>query len=291
MAINLQWCRQLNFIFTREAIFDVMEEESLAPNTCCQFIQSSAIALTISNISFVAANEGYLTTLNTWKKIQLSRQEDDKDMEQWEVLQAMIDHLLITATLWSPLRYMNKQKGNEDSFSNNIVRPFLTCTFGRLPDVKLRGNGDRFSCGNELDKELKFPDFSVTMDCYNRSLGEHYLVIAEVKPPSASQDEFDDDYIKLPNLMKSALDWQIAQGYGGGTVVGILVQGWNVLVFNIVLEHEAIYEVKNIGQFMLIADRTQMSQLLSICPVLVKAKVNVKLLICLVSLGTVDFHN
>ncbi|KAF9432553.1 hypothetical protein BGZ76_010640 [Entomortierella beljakovae] len=259
-----------------EAMLDITEVEKLAQNTCCQPIRSSAIALAISDISFIAANEGYLTTLNAWKKVQLSWQEDNDHAEQWEVLQAMIDHLLITATLWSPLRYTNKQKGNEDSFSHNIVRPFLTCAFGRLSGLKLRGNGDRFTCGDELDKELKFPDFSVTMDCYNKSLGEHYLVIAEVKSPSASQDELDDDHIKLSNLMKSALDWQISQGYGDGTVVGILVQGWKVFVCHIVLEHEAIYELRNIGQFMLIADHTQMAQLLSICPVLVQAKAMVE---------------
>ncbi|KAF9429195.1 hypothetical protein BGZ76_001677 [Entomortierella beljakovae] len=184
----------------------------------------------------------------------------------------MLDHLFITATLWSPLKYTSKRKGNEDSFCANVVRPFLTCAFGHLPGIKLRGNGDRFTCGDELDKELKFPDFSVTMECYRKSFGENYLVVAEVKPPTASQDELDNDYIKLPNLMKSALDHQIAQGYEEGTVIGILVQGWSVFVFYMTLEHEAIYELKNIGQFRLISDHTQMAQTLSICPILVEAK-------------------
>ncbi|KAK3815470.1 MAG: hypothetical protein J3Q66DRAFT_389294 [Benniella sp.] len=65
---------------------------------------------------------------------------------------------------------------------------------------------------------------------------------------------------------------QITQGYGGGTVVGVLVQGWRVLVFNVALEHEAVYEPRNIGQFRLVADHTQMGQLLTMCPVLIEAK-------------------
>ncbi|KAF9581379.1 hypothetical protein BGW38_001631 [Lunasporangiospora selenospora] len=111
---------------------------------------------------------------------------------------------------------------------------------------------------------------------YVKTLSEHYLVVVEVKPPSATQSELDDDYIKLPNLMKSALDWQINQGYSDGTVVGFLIQGWKTLVFYIALEHEAIYELRNVGQFHLIADHTQMAQVLSICPVLMKAKEMVK---------------
>ncbi|KAF9433530.1 hypothetical protein BGZ76_009320 [Entomortierella beljakovae] len=266
---------QLNFIFTREAMLDITGQEKLSPATCCEPIRSSAMTRAMSCLSFTAANEGYLVTMKAWKRIQLE-QEDSEHEEQWEVLQVMVDHLLITATLWSPLSYISRRKGNEDSFTSNIVRPFLTCAFGSLPNVKLRGNGDRFTCGNELDKELKFPDFSVTMDCYRKALGEHYLVIAEVKPPTASQKELDDDYIKLPNLMKAALDQQIAQGYGDGTVVGILIQGWRVLVFYMVLEHEAIYELRNVGQFQMVASHTQLAQLLSICPVLEAAKVMVE---------------
>ncbi|KAF9201106.1 hypothetical protein BGZ49_008685 [Haplosporangium sp. Z 27] len=233
---------------------------------------SLKLALAISDVSFTAANEGYLATMKTWKKIQLLMQEDDEHAEIWDVVRTTLDHLLITATLWSPLLYISNQKGNEDSFTNNIVRPFLTSAFGCIPDVKLRGNGDRFTCGNGLDKELKFPDFSVTMDCYNKTLGEHYLVIAEVKPPNASRDSLDDDYIKLANLMKSALHWQLSQGYDDGMVVGFLIQGWRVMVFHLALEHEALYELRSVGQFQLVANYTQLAQILSICPVLLKTK-------------------
>ncbi|KAF9895583.1 hypothetical protein BX616_009354, partial [Lobosporangium transversale] len=172
--------------------------------------------LAMSELAFTAANDGYLATISEWRKIRESIEVESEHEEQWEVLQKMLDHMCITATLWSPLKYTSKRKGNEDSFYTNIVRPFLTCAFGQLPDVKLRGNGDCFTCGDELDKELKFPDFAVTMECYRKAFGENYLAIAEVKPPSASQNELDDDFIKLPNLMKLALDHQIRQGYGDG---------------------------------------------------------------------------
>ncbi|KAF9087575.1 hypothetical protein BGX27_002907 [Mortierella sp. AM989] len=263
---------QLNFIFSREALVDVTREEELAPTTCCQPIECPSIALAITVLAFTAANDGCLATIKKWKNIQRSVQIDSENEGQWDTLQTMIDHLFITSTLWSPLNYTSKRKGNEDSFCVNVVRPFLTCAFGKLPDVKLRGNGDSFTCGDELDKELKFPDFSVTMECYNESFGENYLVIAEIKPPTASQKEFDDDFIKLPNLMKLALDHQMAQGYEDGTVVGVLVQGWKVLIFHMVLEHEAVYELRIIGQFRLISDHTQIAQTLLISPILTKAK-------------------
>ncbi|KAF9411281.1 hypothetical protein BGZ76_005370, partial [Entomortierella beljakovae] len=176
---------------------------------------------------FTAANNGYLVTLKKWKSIQQLVRIDSNHEEQLELLQMMLDHLFIMAMLWSPLKYTNKRKGNEDSFCANVVRLFLTSAFGQFPNVKLR----------------------VSMDCYRKSLGENNLVVAEVKSPSASQHELDDDYIKLPNLMKLALDHQIAQRYEDGTVVGLLVQGWKVLAFYLVLEHEAVYDLRTIGQF------------------------------------------
>ncbi|KAF8950603.1 hypothetical protein BGZ46_004424, partial [Entomortierella lignicola] len=165
-----------------------------------------------------------------------------------------------------------KNKGNEDSFFCNIVKPLLHAAFGEYEHAKIRGKGDRLSCNPALDNELLFPDFSITMDCYDRMKGEHYLVVCEAKPPGASQGEFDADYIKLSNMMKLSLDRQIRQGYSDGMMVGILVQGWKVLVFYICLEHEAVYEIKPIGHFGLIMDRMQLCKLINICPILLEAK-------------------
>ncbi|KAF9937058.1 hypothetical protein BGZ65_001847 [Modicella reniformis] len=257
-----------------EAILEITERKELAPTTICGPVLSSAITVAMSSLSFTASNEGYHDTIEAWGSIRSSLR--DKDVEgyekQWDALQMLVNHMLITATLWSPLNYVNRRKGNENSFYNNVVHPFLTCAFGGFPNAKQRGSGDKFSCGGNIAKELKFPDFALTMDCYKRHLGEHFLVIAEVKPPTASHQELDDDFIKLPNLMKLALDHQITQGYGGGTVVGILVQGWKVLAFSMALEREAVYELRNIGQFHLVADHTQMGELLTMCPVLIEAK-------------------
>jgi hypothetical protein len=87
--------------------------------------------------------------------------------------------------------------------------------------------------------------------------------------------------------MKLALDHQITQGYGG-TVVGILVQGWKVLAFNMVLEHEAVYELRNIGKFHLVADHTQIGQL-TICPVLIEAKV--RMMLWMLRKFIIEFHS
>jgi hypothetical protein len=137
----------------------------------------------------------------------------------------------------------------------------------------MSGKGDRLNCNPALDKELLLPDYSVTIDWYDRTKGEHYLIVCETKPPGASQLELDADYIKPPNMMKLSLDRQIKQGYSESMVIGILVQGWKVLVFYMCLEHEAIYEIKPMGHFDLIVDRMQLCKLINICPILLEAKV------------------
>jgi hypothetical protein len=86
--------------------------------------------------------------------------------------------------------------------------------------------------------------------------------------------ELDADCIKLPNMMELSLDRQIKQGYSEAMVIGVLEQGWKVLVFYMCLEHEAIYEIKSIGHFDLIMDRMQLCKLINICPALLKAKVS-----------------
>ena len=191
------------------------------------------------------------------------------------MVRSQLEHLLLGADLWSPLQYTARttNKGNEDSFFCNIVKPLLHAAFGEYEGIKIRGKGDRLSCNPALDKELLFPDYSVTIDCYDKMRGEHYLVLCETKPPGASQMELDADYIKLPNMMKLSLDRQIKQGYSEAMVIGILVQGWKVLVFYMCLEHEAIYEIKSIGHFDLIMDRMQLCKLINICPILLEAKV------------------
>jgi len=86
--------------------------------------------------------------------------------------------------------------------------PLLHTAFGEYEGIKIRGKGDRLICNPTLDKELLFPDYSVTIDCYGMMKGEHYLVICETKPSGASHKELDADYIKLPNMMKLSLNRQ-----------------------------------------------------------------------------------
>ncbi|KAG0294013.1 hypothetical protein BGZ97_005197 [Linnemannia gamsii] len=185
-----------------------------------------------------------------------------------ELVRSQPEHLL-GADLWSPLQYTARtsNKGNEESFFCNIIKPLLHAAFGEYD-----GKGDRLNCNPALDKELLLPDYSVTIDWYDRTKGEHYLIVCETKPPGASQLELDADYIKPPNMMKLSLDRQIKQGYSESMVIGILVQGWKVLVFYMCLEHEAIYEIKPMGHFDLIVDRMQLCKLINICPILLEAK-------------------
>ncbi|KAF9363020.1 hypothetical protein BGX34_005062 [Mortierella sp. NVP85] len=269
---------QLNFIFTRDMILQLTRRDVHAefPAALCKPILCPRILASISEISLVACHENHANTKNEWRRLEEEHldQCDEEYSALADLVRSQLEHLLLGADLWSPLQYTVKtsNKGYEGSFFCNIVKPLLHATFGGYEDTKIRGKGDHLSCNPALDKELLFPDYSVTIDCYDKMKGEHYLVICEANPPGASQMEFDADHIKLPNMMKLSLDRQIKQGYSEAMVTGIFVQGWKVLVFYMCLEHEAIYEMKPIGQFDLIMDRMQLCKLINICPVLLEAK-------------------
>ncbi|KAG0019071.1 hypothetical protein BGZ82_000266 [Podila clonocystis] len=265
---------QLNFIFTRDVILELTKRDVHGefPAALCKPIRCPRILVCISEVSLKACCESHTNTKKEWRRLERDHldQCDEEYSALAELVRSQLEHLLLGADLWSPLQYTARttNKGNEDSFFCNIVKPLLHATFGEYEGIKIRGKGDRLSCNPALDKELLFPDYSVTIDCYDKMRGEHYLVLCETKPPGASQM----DYIKLPNMMKLSLDRQIKQGYSEAMVIGILVQGWKVLVFYMCLEHEAIYEIKSIGHFDLIMDRMQLCKLINICPVLLEAK-------------------
>ncbi|KAF9095462.1 hypothetical protein BGX27_001282 [Mortierella sp. AM989] len=271
---------QLNFIFTREVILGATKRDihSQFPASITKPIRCPQILMAISEISIRASSDSHAMTKKEWRRLEreyLYRSAAEYSEER-ELLQSLLEHLLLGADLWSPITYCQRnksqKKGNEDSFFSNIVKPFLHATFGELENVKLRGNGDRFGGNSSLESELLFPDFSVTQDCYDKSKGEHHVVICEAKTPNASDRELDQDYVKLANMMKLSLDKQIEQGYDDGTVVGFLIQGWKVHVWYLSLDHEAVYLLKTIGEFEVIADRMQLCKLLTICPVLREAK-------------------
>ncbi|KAG0343542.1 hypothetical protein BG005_002330, partial [Podila minutissima] len=268
----------LNFIFTRDVILELTKQDVHAefPAALCKPIRCPQILVCISEVSLKACCDSHTNTKKEWRRLEREHLDQcDKEYSALaELVRSQLEHLLLGADLWSPLQYTARtnNKGNEDSFFCNIVKPLLHATFGQYEGIKIRGKGDRLSCNPALDKELLFPDYSVTIDCYDKMRGEHYLVLCETKPPGASQMELDADYIKLPNMMKLSLDRQIKQGYSEAMVIGILVQGWKVQVFYLCLEHEAIYEIKSIGHFDLIMDRMQLCKLINICPILLEAK-------------------
>ncbi|KAF9161754.1 hypothetical protein DFQ26_004192 [Actinomortierella ambigua] len=84
--------------------------------------------------------------------------------------------------------------------------------------------------------------------------------------------ELDADHIELPNMMQLSVDRQIQQGDSEAMVLGILVQSWMALLYYICLEHEAICEIRSIGQFDPIVERMQLCKLLKKCPILLEAK-------------------
>ncbi|KAF9177255.1 O-acetyl-ADP-ribose deacetylase macrod1 [Haplosporangium sp. Z 11] len=270
--------QQLNFIFTRDVILqltkrDVHAEFSVA---LCKPIRCSQIPVCILEVSLKACCESHANTKKEWRRLE--REHLDQCEEEYRALAGLVrsqlEHFLLGVDLWNPLQYTTRtnNKGNEDSFFCNIVKPLLHAAFEEYEGIKIHGKGHHLSCNPAFNRELLFPDYSVTIDCYDKMRGEHYLVVCETKPPGASQMGFDTDYIKLPNMMKLNFDGQIKQGCSESMMIGILVQGWKVLVFYMCLKHEAIYEIKSIGHFDLIMDRIQLCKLINICPILLKAK-------------------
>ncbi|KAF8938220.1 hypothetical protein BGZ58_001340 [Dissophora ornata] len=161
------------------------------PAILCKPIRCPQILLYISELSMKACYENHSNTIKEWRRLE--REYPENCEEEYSALvhlaRSQLEHLLLGAELWS---------------------------------IKTRGKGDHLSCNPTLDKELLFPDYSVTID---------FLVVCEAKSPGASQKELDAGYIMLPNMVKLSLDRQIIQDYSKATVFGFHVPGWKVPVF------------------------------------------------------------
>jgi hypothetical protein len=81
-----------------------------------------------------------------------------------------IDHLVGPRTTSSRLRTDNRLTISDVDVSLTMMEKRRTLHGGEGSTLNAK-------------RMLKFPDFALTMDCYKRHLGEHFLVIAEVKLP------------------------------------------------------------------------------------------------------------
>ncbi len=120
----------------------------------------------------MACCECHKTTKSEWRRLETEHLEqcDEEHSALAELVPSQLEHLLLGADLWSPHIHTARtsNKGNEDSFFCNIVKPLLYATFGEYEGVKIRGKGDRLTYNPALDKESLFPDYSVTIDCYDK---------------------------------------------------------------------------------------------------------------------------
>ncbi|KAF9583222.1 hypothetical protein BGW38_009996 [Lunasporangiospora selenospora] len=105
-------------------------------------------------------------------------------------------------------------------------------------------------------EELYFPDYFAEFD--NLS-----LLVVEIKKPGAVDDDLDDDQLKLPCMMKLALDAILDAGVLEQSVVRLLIRGSRCEVSSISSDNEALFIYKSIGVFELPKNNLQLGLL---CP-------------------------
>lgn len=121
-----------------------------------------------------------------------------------------------------PIRYLSFCEMNEDSFAHGVLDVFFSTIFpvGRPTDPYLSwanrpAQGSKYRRGNPLK-----PDGTITKVGYE-------LVFLEIKPPRMEKDAalFLEDYWKLVNLCKDAIDFHMGSDLGISTMVAIQVFG------------------------------------------------------------------
>ncbi|KAF9339317.1 hypothetical protein BGX26_009374, partial [Mortierella sp. AD094] len=110
-------------------------------------------------------------------------------------------------------KYTGLKKGNEDTFTTNVIMPILVATFSGIDNLIFRWRGDVFRPGQAIDIVVdapnEFPDFSVS---YNLGTREEYLLVMEIKPPNTSEQRLVNDEVKTANMMKKGLDSLLRAG-------------------------------------------------------------------------------
>ncbi|KAF9426819.1 hypothetical protein BGZ76_002586 [Entomortierella beljakovae] len=151
---------------------------------------------------------------------------------------------------------------NEDTYIEDVVRNIIVGVFGDL-DVKDHWTKDPLPTPQGFE-EVYLPDYFAEKDGFP-------FILAEVKKPEIITDEdLAGDKRKLPSMMKLALDRMLEAGVESPTVIGLLVFAGRCQIFSMGLEHEALYILKEVGEFELPRNNLQLGLLFAaIVPLLI----------------------
>ncbi|KAI8345514.1 hypothetical protein B0O80DRAFT_280956 [Mortierella sp. GBAus27b] len=189
-------------------------------------------------------------------------------MIEESVVRRAASAFLSEAGLWSEMNWFVKGNGNnEDSFITNLVKPLCGAAFGTLEGSSFRWTRDPHCSGkaNDLDARLSQPDYQV-------SLGQHSLVLGEFKTPTATEQEMDDDLIKLVYMGKKSVDGLFSKGIPCPVVL-IHGRGMNVSVYQLELRAEAIYPLQLLGTFRLPSGPYDFPLLLGLAPLIAAQRI------------------
>ncbi|KAI8348417.1 hypothetical protein B0O80DRAFT_183842 [Mortierella sp. GBAus27b] len=133
-----------------------------------------------------------------------------------------------------PVRYLAFCEMNEDSFAHGVLDTFFSTIFpvGRPIDFHLSwanrpAQGSKYRRGNPLK-----PDGTICK-------AGHELAFLEIKPPRMEKDAtlFLEDYWKLANLCKDAIDLHVQGELGIRTMVAIQVFGHEMVMYKMTLSN------------------------------------------------------
>ncbi|KAF9904786.1 hypothetical protein BX616_001205, partial [Lobosporangium transversale] len=165
------------------------------------------------------------------------------------------------AGLWLDCNWYRKGAGdNEDTFTNCLIKPLLTGTFGDFAGCSFRWSRDSLRSGRfeDPDARLQLPDYQV-------STGAHSIVLGEFKTAMASKKVMQDDYMKLVFMGKEAVDGLYKAGFLTPVIL-IHGRGMSVDAYRLSIHSEAIYHLQSLGTFRLVSGPLELSLLLGIGP-------------------------
>ncbi|KAF9148218.1 hypothetical protein BG015_010065 [Linnemannia schmuckeri] len=154
-----------------------------------------------------------------------------------------INNYFAEAGLWNSISWTGSghEHHNEDTFTDNVLKPLLSAAFGDLAGCSFRWLLDR--------------------------LASSALVLAEIKTHSASTADANADLAKLFNRVKRSVDELYASGFHWPVIL-IQARGVTIDVYEFAIVGEAIHHPKPLGSFKAPATHLDIGLLLGLTPLL-----------------------
>ncbi|KAF9433371.1 hypothetical protein BGZ76_009546 [Entomortierella beljakovae] len=185
-----------------------------------------------------------------------------------DVLHSIYTNAASTRDLWiDELR-------NEDSFVKMFISPLLDAVFGDMKSTSAK-------CALVPDKEMidfnpdMFPDYQISTRVRGVNLS---VVLLEAKVLGRQNPSHKwDDKSKLGNMMKIALDSILELGPPKPVkTFGILVNGVHIKLYDMSLNHEAVYMMRRRGQFMVPSNNEDFFSIARVHQLLVSMKSDIE---------------